>query len=625
MVNNYINRRLPYGLSFRSSATGGPYTDQFNAYDFAFGGIPFLSAATNDRPLIRRTGQFKRDQFDNSPEPGEQSLTGWWLRSQSSFHLGAGLRFEDATEETNRFRFEKSEGVDVWTPGEVSLLPTTTLRRSASGVSLCHGAIDGTTDIVLATDGSTLYRVTASASASVTWGGTGSILSLTDDGTNYLAANATSIYRGTLAGGAGAALWNTGSSSVTIQWAKQRLMAGIANKIYELTGTGPTLPTATYTHPNTAWVWTCISEGPEAVYASGYAGARSVVLKIALDTQGALPALTNATTVAEMPTGEIVHAIYGYLGTFLVLGTSRGVRVAQIGSGGVLDVGPLIETPSPVKALTGQDRYIYAAYSNGFTDGTSGLLRIDLGAQLPTGRYAYTSDLRAHVSGNVGGVTQRGASGTLAFSVDTHGLYEASTDVEPTGFIRTNRIRFSTLWPKIYKQLSLRTSPPYVGTIAVSTIDQADTEVSLITASPDLDTTSDIAVNYPATPQQFLALKFQLERSASSDSTSPVFNGYQLKAVPGGPRPRQFVIPLYCFDFEKDRTGTSDGYDGRALARLKGMEELDSMGDTVLMQDLIGGEAITVLIEGLEFTQTSPPEGDAWGGILQVTCRSVTV
>ena len=50
--------------------------------------------------------------------PGEQSLDGFWLRSQVSFHKGAGIKYyEPGSEKETQYRFDDSEGVDVWTPG----------------------------------------------------------------------------------------------------------------------------------------------------------------------------------------------------------------------------------------------------------------------------------------------------------------------------------------------------------------------------------------------------------------------------------------------------------------------------------------------------------------------------
>jgi hypothetical protein len=58
-----------------------------------------------------------------SREPGEQTLTGWWLRSQSSFHLGQGIKFfEPQQDESLRFQFTYGKGCNVWTKGQITLL-----------------------------------------------------------------------------------------------------------------------------------------------------------------------------------------------------------------------------------------------------------------------------------------------------------------------------------------------------------------------------------------------------------------------------------------------------------------------------------------------------------------------
>ena len=96
------------------------------SYDTAVGGLPFFYAISDARPYIRQTAPFRKEQFDNGSEPGEQSLTGWWLRSQSSFHNGSGIKFYDPSAgETILYRFNDSKGVNVWTKGQVTLLKDT--------------------------------------------------------------------------------------------------------------------------------------------------------------------------------------------------------------------------------------------------------------------------------------------------------------------------------------------------------------------------------------------------------------------------------------------------------------------------------------------------------------------
>ena len=90
---------------------------------------------TDNNPYQRETAPYRKDQLDNSKEPGEQSLTGWWLRSQSSFHVGTGINFYDPSGgEVSPYRFHDSQGCDVWTKGQVTLLKSTTQGHNITAV-----------------------------------------------------------------------------------------------------------------------------------------------------------------------------------------------------------------------------------------------------------------------------------------------------------------------------------------------------------------------------------------------------------------------------------------------------------------------------------------------------------
>jgi hypothetical protein len=104
-------------------------------YDVAIGGLPFIYAISDARPYIRQTAPFRKDQFDNQTEPGEQSLTGWWIRSQSSFHGGSGITYFDpqTSDPFGHYRFADSKGVDVFKQGEVTLLKDVTDVHETTG------------------------------------------------------------------------------------------------------------------------------------------------------------------------------------------------------------------------------------------------------------------------------------------------------------------------------------------------------------------------------------------------------------------------------------------------------------------------------------------------------------
>lgn len=116
-----ITDPIPYPLSNPSGSQS--YAATGVAFDVAFGGIPFFLTTSDENPYRRVTAQYRKQQVDMSREPGEQTLTGWWLRSQSSFHLGQGIKFfEPQQDESLRFQFTYGKGCDVWTKGQITLL-----------------------------------------------------------------------------------------------------------------------------------------------------------------------------------------------------------------------------------------------------------------------------------------------------------------------------------------------------------------------------------------------------------------------------------------------------------------------------------------------------------------------
>ena len=116
------------------------FTNTSNIYDVAIGGQPFLLATSDKYPYQRQTATYRKQQFDNTKEVGEQSFEGWWLRSQSSFHNGAGINYLDPyVSENVQYRFFDSEGVDVWTPGQATLLKNVSSTHPVTGTIRANG------------------------------------------------------------------------------------------------------------------------------------------------------------------------------------------------------------------------------------------------------------------------------------------------------------------------------------------------------------------------------------------------------------------------------------------------------------------------------------------------------
>jgi hypothetical protein len=127
-----ITEGLVYTLSNPAGSTN--YSATGEAYDVAIAGLPFFLLNSDDSPYRRVTAQYRKQQIDQSREPGEQTLTGWWLRSQSSFHYGQGIKFfEPIQDESLRFQYTESKGIDVWTKGQATLLKSCDSQHVVTG------------------------------------------------------------------------------------------------------------------------------------------------------------------------------------------------------------------------------------------------------------------------------------------------------------------------------------------------------------------------------------------------------------------------------------------------------------------------------------------------------------
>ena len=633
-----IGRAIAVDLGIVSSSSTWQNTNE--SYDVAVGGLPFFYAISDARPYIRQTAPFRKEQSDIGAEPGEQSLTGFWLRSQSSFHNGTGIKFYDPSAgETVNYRFADSDNVDVWTKGQVTLLKETT-NTVSSGIYKLISGVSGSTDVAISfiPGSTTLKDIKADATTLTTYATTASaIVDVVSNGTTLFVANATRIYYQTI--GATGALNNhytTGTAAVKMGWVKQRLVAGIGTSIYELTGAlgTTTLPTAIYTHPNTGWTWTSISEGGSAIYAAGYAGGTSAIYKFVLSTAGVMPTLTSGIVAAQLPIGEIVYKIESYLG-YLMIGTNKGMRVASISdTTGDLSYGPLIfEDTNGVYDFAFRDKYVWATG----TIGTSpGLYRIDLGTEIESLRFAYAKD--TYLSGATGYATSVdfiGNTNQLAFTTSgsngiaiQSGAYNGTTGaLATTGSITTGKIRFSTLEPKNYKRLIARgsfTSGDFTLSSLATEASGTETQYDHITYNVGVDAV-EVTTSQPEVAQEFLAYKFTLSRDTTTTTAGPTFKGYQAKATIASPRNRVIQFPVYCFDIETDRFNTVVGYEGRAYARIQLLEEIEKTGDVLTWQDLTTGESRQAVIEQVTFTRMTPPDKrfDGFGGIIEITVRTV--
>lgn len=635
------------------------YTNSHAQFDCAIDGVPFFMGPTQEFPYTRQTAEFQRQQIDQTNEPGEQSLTGWWYRSQSSFHLGAGLKFFDPIRgnATSQYRFYDSAGVNVWTPGEVSLLRDTYHKYSmTSWGAMCTWAYDGESGLLVDDPDSDIVKHVPSTGSNSTFtyraSGSAPIFDIEASGDKWFVADNDGIWKGGLSfGGAGTKIYSFPGATdrSRIRWVKERLFAASNSSLYELAQSvdadPASLPTdyagtvngrLLYTHPEDDWRWMAIEPGPDCVFFAGYAGGAGTVhgnrsavyaATLEIDNVSAAPQVTVPSVVAEMPYGEYITSMASYLGSFLILGTTKGVRVCAVGAGGQLQVGPLtLESDDQVQDVCVWDRFIYAGGAD--VDGHWGVYRIDLSAPLDqTGlRFAYAKDVASgatSATGNVSRVAMLGRTGRLAIMVNGSGLWlEDDANLVTSGWIQTGIIRMDTWTDKLFAYLRSVVDPTGHGTIRPYWLTETGTSTALVAATETNGVTKLDTDGSDGTPRLGLSYKWVLSRDTAT--TGPTFNGYQARSVPARVRQREIRLPLLCY--RKERTKGGRTVTRSVWDRIEALEAAERLGTIVQYQDFGTGESRLVTVEKVQFIADRPVQNRAEaadpGGMLLVTLRS---
>jgi hypothetical protein len=668
-----ISERTIIDLSGRLSTY---YELSGNAFDMAIGGLPFIMAVTDSTPYRRQTAEFRVQRVDQMRDPGEHTLggSGYWTRSQSSWHYGEGVLFAEPMEGNEnevRFRYRDSYGVDVWTPGEISLLKKTTLVQAFTGkCKIDTGADTSGVAFLIATDmaprtsqTTAMYKITSSGTSTALVNFSSfsneTILATTSDGTYMYVATTAGIYDVQLSDGTTHKHYGYDgltASNVVLKYVKSRVIGAFGftdgtYSAYELTfkdhGGAPVVqikPGMTTSQGDlingstlmpTLWQWAGITEGTNAIYLGGYAGDHSSIFKLAVDNTGALGTLITAAT---MPRGEVVLSLYTYLGTYLMIGTSKGARIGTLDQNGDMQYGPLVfQNANGVYDFEGRDSYIWAGNTNGINT-NSGTTRINLAQPISlagnpqatfSGSYARATDVFASgISGTVNAVRILGGTNQVAFAVSGSGIWlQHPTELVESGQIRCARIRYDTMENKAWKRIRIRT-----------TDDSADGDIEIYKIGPTSDTviatlyegnttTADIDLGdayTTATPDASFKLVFT--RNTTDATTGPVVVGIAVKALPTPTRARVLQIPLFCYDRETDKTGNMIGYEGYSRERLNALETIEANGQTVILQDFNqGGEPTEVIIDQVTFTRSTPANRNytGFGGIITLIARTV--
>ena len=607
-------------IDFTTPFTAGPsfYTGAGTSqlvpdiFPVAIAGHPYM--------IDQKSGRFGRafearvrESVDQNNIPGEATINpqGLWRRSQVSWHKGSGQPYAD-TGDAQDYRFDTSKNLDPWTKNELKLLPTTSEILDSANTNLKLVVVGS---YLYVGDGNTLkYTTDLSTWTSVTTGAPAgaAIEALATDGTTvYISYNNNAIYSSTAGGASVAQFYPTSGSTAytytSVGYHKGRIVAVHDNHIHVITTGGSHSPF--YEHPNASFDFVDSCSGQNAIYAGGNAGQTALIYKITVKSDGTLDVPVVA---AELPLGETIVSLTGYLG-YVLIGTSKGIRMASADGDANLVIGPVLETTSGVKCGVGDGKYVWYGWTN-FDGDSTGLGRLDLSELNGVNEPAYASDLMATAQGAINAVVNW--NGTRIFSVAGGGVYKEATDLCATGYIETGTWRWGIPDRKFLPRFDTRTKP-LAGSITTSfSFDQA-TSVDLPPVNSAGSTEKTTVA--PQTGFSDVSIKLTFARSATSNTSGPTLTRWQARGYAAPVRARIMSVPVMLHhklnvqgrDFYQDVEG-----------ELKYLEGLVNDATIVSYQETY--ESYNVVVENVEWIPLDSRNSTwDWEGTAVVTLRSI--
>ena len=587
-----------------------------NVFPVAIDGRPYMVDQKSGR-FGRTYEQRVRDSTDDSTSPGEGAINpgGLWRRGQDSWHFGAGQQYAD-TAEAKDYQFYKSKGINIWTKGQVSLLNATKLSLDNASTSQ-HMVVQSTR--VYGALGADVKFTTDPYASSPTWTDCtgepgGSVQAMATDGNDiYLAFPSDGIRKidtsaavGTISG---TKFVNTTDNYYVVGFAKN-YMFGAYNHVLRLIPASGTSLTAAITPDDTTFTWVGVATGQNAVYAAGFTGRKSLIYKITSKTDGTLDA---GVVALELPTGEIISSISGYLG-FILIGTNKGVRYCSTDAQSNLVAGPIIPTSGSVYGFTAEDKYAWFTWSN-YDGVSSGLGRLDLSTFVAPNQPAFATDLMYTSTNNV--LSLVSFNSKRLFGISGIGIIaEDSSALVASGEIESGTYRWGIPDRKFVAKVDTRATP-LVGSIT-QYLNVDDTGYTQLNTWDDTGDTEN-STNGTDTHAIEAAFKFGLTRSATVTSTGPTLTRWMARAYVAPFRSQQFVIPILLHNTVRVRD-KEYFYD---------VEEHQSFFDSFIESPRIivlqiGTFTHSVIVDDLEWVP-SDATGNYWSfeGTLIVTLRSV--
>lgn len=609
--------------------------------------IQGMQYAVDPEGYRRTTVPILRDQFDQSTEAGEQTLSSqMWARSQTDWSMGAGQEYYD-NDDSDRHRFFSSSGVDPWTKGKAKLLPICESKNNAKTW----------TDVIARRLGAYIYVASGTdlfytanitdADASVTWTTVTALASpqtITDfssDGTTVFISYGSA--RALASTSIGATTQPSSLGALTPDWVKVvggRLIIGDANVLTEVDASGvATGLDFTSPHAGSTWVTSCV--GPAGLYAASNTDTGIVHFIPVLTATGLLD---DPRQAAELPRGETINDMTSY-GGMLILATSAGLRLAAVDShtGGVT-YGPVLDDAGAAQSLATDGRFVWWG-------GTLGQVwRADLSKFTEPLVPAYASDLVSVGDGNgLGNVAH-----LMRYSNDTFFVDDANgvQGQESTGILVSSAtltigdIRWNSQIDKVLRTVEVRSAPDVVAGGNTSFDDATDTyddtdllydgEATSVAGTVKVRFTADTGIQtnlqtltdktetvvVPTITTDKIKIVFTLERNATTTTAGPSLESWLIQAFPSPSRIDEIVVPVML----QRRVATSRGQGAAATTRAQ--TEFDALRALMVAKTVVtleeGTRSESVVIDQMSMAaERMADDGDWWEGVL--TLRLLTV
>lgn len=521
----------------------------------------------------------ERQLVDDGEEPGDRTINGQgsWKRTAWSYDHGAGQSWWDEDQDADRRQFRFSIGVDPWDRRELKLLKDT---EQVSDLPVTRLLAGGDSVYAIHDDGATTHahdpwsnwnEGSPAGARDFAWDGDFAYLAWATGiiRTDSLAEldltwSAEVVDRLFISGGRMLALQNGNIIEIVLDDDGKGVGRDVDNRqtgrwfmgIVDMGG-----ETYSWDHPVTL-----STENQHVVDDPNFPvpdlNRRSVLYRHTVsDNDGTFQ---PGDPVLELPAGELIQSAVGFANV-VVIGTNKGIRLAQPTSGGDLAYGGLIALDNPsgwdsqVVDLCTDGQYVWFTWTD-FSDGKSGLGRLDLDEFIEAGVPAYATDIYldiVYVAGETRVTSCCLVNGRLIIG-GSFGAYVQSEDYVESGDLWGGWINFGSPERKAVLRLSLKGHPlPEGGEIRGSVMVDygAGQEHGLVALLGEGRTTAHGAVGKPGEAPVGEEMEVHLRIVRGDDGSTPVLRRHTLEVLPLPFRAEEITLPIVLQ--ETVRTGAN--------------------------------------------------------------------